>query len=648
MKFEIEKIVLYRKHKPGRKVYVFEPGKLNAVIGNSTRGKSTFLKILDYVFGSDNCMVPEAVTSVTEWVGIMFRGEAERTFIARLLPGGEKAAEDIFQITTRPVADEFPIPDRVGMTAKCDEVLRRLDSMVAERAGDGGDAESDSLRFRDLLTLCIQDAETIASENRLFGSMYAGHQAASKLAKRLHSVLGIRSDELGKCIAKRRSAEAEYSAIKEARNKANRLMFEWRDRLVRDLHDAKKCGVLPPDADIPSNPADMQTLLDAAIEKYESGSAPQMSPDVMDGDLVRLNELQQNADRLAFEIDALQHRKAQVENIQQAVEDCRAEELHARGRLQITKFIKQVFNPELGDMFPIAGFSNERKVQDEYKKLCQALDEFDGSVDDRASLEDCRKSFKSEIARISNARDKKIVERNALVKEIKLLADVNRAAKDRIATQRNLYELRGRIASAKQLLLSLVGEGATSGDLQAKHEEIEALKRREVDLVNDLATAKDNAIADISDGISRYVEKMNVPPALKALTPELDENLHDIMLKSASGSVSRLKRMGSLSIHLAYHTALTCSMQEYFAENGSSPVPGFVIYDQPRRSSEETIPLNRAIAQSSGEARWQPIVLAEGGMEELFDPDYAERLHIVADFSGEDDGIVPREWLRRE
>ena len=645
MKFEIEKVVLYRKNTPDRKVYDFWPGRMNAVIGNSTRGKSSFLKIVDYVLGGDSCMVPEPVTRVTEWVGVLFRCGAERTFVARVLPSGDKVAEDLFCVVSRLVASEFDIPERPYPNAKCDDVIRRLDSAVAAQIGDGADGESENIKFRDLLTLCYQDTETIVSETRLFGSSYASRSAVPRLAKRLMLLLGIKSDELNRCIASRREAEAQYKAIKDARKKAQRIFVSWREQLTSDLQDARKNGLLPPDTAIPENPADMRELVELVIAKFNSGDAPQVSSDSMEKDIARLDELQRQADRLAFDIDVLQYRKVQVEDIQRAVEECREEELHARGRLQITKFIKHVFDPEQGDMFPIAGQTNAETVRDEYRKLCQALDEFDGSVDDRSSLEDCRKSFKGELARISDEREQKIAECNEVRREIKVISEANRAAEERVATQRNLYMLCGRIASAQQLLSSLVDEGITIEEQQAKRDEIEALKRRETDLANKLAAAKENAIVEISAGVKAHIAAMDVSPMLKSLTPRLGEDLREIVLESANGNVTRLKRMGSLANHLAFHSALTCAMQEYFASVQCSPVPGFVVYDQPKRSSAESWMLNRVIARSSGKARWQAIVLAEGGKDDLFAPDYAGEVHIVADFSGKDDGIVPREWL---
>lgn len=645
MKFEIEKIVLYRKSKPDRKVYDFESGMMNAVIGNSTTGKSTFLKIVDYVLGGDSCMVPERVTRVCGWVGVLFRCGGERTFIARLLPSGDKAAEDLFSVVSRPLTAEFNIPDRLNPNAKREDVNRRLDAIVATHIGDGVANESESLKFRDLLTLCFQDTETIVSETRLFGSSHAGRSAVSRLAKRLLLLLGIKSDELNKCIASRREAEAEYKAIKDARKKAQRLFVSWKDRLTGDLQDAKKNGLLPPDAVVPENPADMRVLVEQVIAKFNSGEAPQVSSESMEKDIVRLNDLQARADALAFEIDSLQYRKVQIEDIQRTVEECRKEGLLARGRLQITRFLKQVFDPETGDMFPIAGHTNAETVKSEYASLCRALDDFDGSVDDRTSLEDCRKSFKGELDRIYEERERKIAEFNAAGREIRILAEANRAAEARISTQRNLYMLCGRIASAQQLLSSLVDEGITIEEQQAKREEIENLKRREVDLANDLAAAKEKALVDISTGVKKHISTMNLSLVLKSMTPRLGEDLREITLESAGGEVTRLRRMGSLANHLAFHSALTCAMQEYFASVQASPVPGFVMYDQPKRSREESWMLNRAIARSSVEAGWQAIVLAEGGRDDLFAPDYAEGIHIVADFSGDRDGIVPREWL---
>ncbi|MFK5970836.1 MAG: hypothetical protein QM487_12060 [Candidatus Marithrix sp.] len=60
MKFYIENIVLWLKNSTKRTI-IFQPNKVNVIIGDSNTGKIAILEIVDYCFFASKSKIPESI-----------------------------------------------------------------------------------------------------------------------------------------------------------------------------------------------------------------------------------------------------------------------------------------------------------------------------------------------------------------------------------------------------------------------------------------------------------------------------------------------------------------------------------------------------------------------------------------------------------
>ena len=63
MKLQIEKLFLVRRGTKEVKSFEFETGKLNIIMGQGARGKSTIWDIIDYVCGAKECEIDSKIVA---------------------------------------------------------------------------------------------------------------------------------------------------------------------------------------------------------------------------------------------------------------------------------------------------------------------------------------------------------------------------------------------------------------------------------------------------------------------------------------------------------------------------------------------------------------------------------------------------------
>jgi hypothetical protein len=74
---------------------------------------------------------------------------------------------------------------------------------------------------------------------------------------------------------------------------------------------------------------------------------------------------------------------------------------------------------------------------------------------------------------------------------------------------------------------------------------------------------------------------LDVEDKYRKTPPEFSVKDLNIRVRSNDGHWHFLSEVGSASNRVSFHVALMCSLHEYFLEQVTSCVPGFVIFDQP-------------------------------------------------------------------
>ena len=106
MNFYIRQIKLWFKQNVEPKVYEFVPNKINVITGDSSTGKSSILRIIDYCLLSErSTIVEDVINQNVKWYGLAFSLNNVDYVIARKNPQNETAEQQMFFSEGK----EFPV-----------------------------------------------------------------------------------------------------------------------------------------------------------------------------------------------------------------------------------------------------------------------------------------------------------------------------------------------------------------------------------------------------------------------------------------------------------------------------------------------------------------------------------------------------------
>ena len=89
MDFKIKNLILWpRDYEKKVRTLSFELNKINIITGDSQKGKSSIIPIIDYCLGSSKCTIPVGVIrEKTDWIGIIISLDNREILVARKEPG---------------------------------------------------------------------------------------------------------------------------------------------------------------------------------------------------------------------------------------------------------------------------------------------------------------------------------------------------------------------------------------------------------------------------------------------------------------------------------------------------------------------------------------------------------------------------------
>jgi hypothetical protein len=169
---QIVEIVLF-SHDGDRRSLPFRTGHVNVVTGASKTGKSALIDIVDYVFGSSECRVPEGpIRRAVSWFGLRLQLADGQAFVARRCPAPDKASsQDCYVDLSETVA--VPALDQLRQTTNASGVVALLSgwSGIAENIHQPPAGQTRSVlaaNVRHALVMCFQPQDEIIRRQQLF------------------------------------------------------------------------------------------------------------------------------------------------------------------------------------------------------------------------------------------------------------------------------------------------------------------------------------------------------------------------------------------------------------------------------------------------------------------------------------------------
>lgn len=243
MTIQIKDIVLYSHNNKVRKLPL-KAGALNIITGSSKTGKSALISIVDYCFGSKECLVPEGpIRRAVSWFGLRLQLSSGQAFIARKCPDSFKVSSEECFVD---IANEVSIPkiEKLCQTTNTTGLVSLLSSWcdINENIHEPPLDQTRpplSASIRQAIALCFQPQDEIIRRQQLFHGA-SDNFIAQAIKDTLPYFLGAVDDEyvakreeLRRLKEKLRNCERQLTEINSLRgsgvSKASTLLVQARD-----------------------------------------------------------------------------------------------------------------------------------------------------------------------------------------------------------------------------------------------------------------------------------------------------------------------------------------------------------------------------------------------------------------------------------
>lgn len=584
MYFQILKLILWpRNGRPPRELQ-FEPGMVNVISGASKSGKSAVIPIIDYCLAARSCSIPVGVVrDKCEWFGIIIDTLEGQKLLARREPGSQQLTSDMYVVEGGVVE----VPGRIEAKNSSDDAVRtmldRLSGLTQldfEANPEFGYKQRPS--FRDLTAFTFQPQNTVANPAVLFYKADTTEHR-EKLKTVLPYVLNAVSP---KVLALKHEQENLSRRMRRLKSEFD-YMQKVSARKVSEgrtwLYQARELGVGPSGP----VPADWPGIL-SELKAITSDEVPVRSTTVGDLEhtLERLAELRARERELVGDASTNRQRLVELRRLQEGSSQYGGALRMQRDRLALSTWMRtEIEGRQGGELFT---GSAARKALD---LLCATLKELEGQLRTHPLA---TSTLDAEYQRQRSVTESVLSDLAGVRQEIKIYEATSELAESEIRRTASVDRFLGGLQEA---LVHYV-ESDESQRLAAALEEIRSKLASIQDEIHEtrIQARLHSALNEIQQITGSIVSKLNVewggsPVRLnpKELTVQV----------SREGRNDYLWEIGSGANWLAYHVAVTLALHLYFIKHPPSPVPNFVIYDQP---SQVYFPKLTADAEADAES----------------------------------------------
>lgn len=573
MYFQIKEIILWSRDraKTPRRLPFLE-GSVNVISGASRTGKSAVIPIIDYCLASRSCSIPvNTIRKACEWFGIVVATSEGEKLFARREPGSQRSTDDMYILEDRKI-DLVPR----AITEKninADDVRRMLDELAGLtkldfNAGSQNPGFGGRPSFRDLAAFNFQPQNIIANPDVLFFKTNT-FDHREKLKRVFPYVLDAVTPLM---MAKQYEHERVLSDVrkkeKELRNVED-VSARWNAELRAKVSEAQELGLMPPSVDDANlSRDDMLTLLQEIVQRTDITIS--VSTSTISEALKELTSLEKEEIRISHELTSLRRRLSEMNRAKDS-STAYSEALKVqRERLQISDWLVHHHTNDVG--CPLCG-SEMKRVSENLGSLQLALREIE---DTALSAVDVPAAFDRELQRVKSEVDSTAEKLRAVQVRKSALSQRSEEASKRQYQAKRAERFVGNLENALLLQQRL-------GDDSGLRAEVEDLRMQEQRLFRELRAY------NIEDRKQRAVRKVNAYaqsslPKLDAERPDdpISLEIKDLTIKvSGPDRDDYLSEIGSGSNWLSYHLAVVIGLQKFFLGLSHSPVPGFIVIDQP-------------------------------------------------------------------
>ncbi|WP_299765162.1 DUF3732 domain-containing protein [uncultured Dokdonia sp.] len=579
MNFNISKIILWSKDVSFKPREIdFKLGKINVITGDSERGKSALIAIVDYVLCSSKCQIPVGIRDYVEWFGVLFKLDDSEILLARKEPGVFLTNGDMFSRERKKINT---IPTIIEKTTTVESVKIRLNEIAGLSDLEILDEEGNQFgfgskpSFRDMVSFLFQPQYIIANQRTLFYKTDS-YEHREKIRNIFPYVLGAIDNETLRNQQKLKELRKELKSLEKDFNNIQKGIEKWLGEIRGIYMQAKEYGLLTK-RPYPSDkwkPIDFIRILKQIPKAIDKVGVPLIAVGSTDKITDRISVLKQKEISFAKEIEKLRSKQSLIKGISKTNNEYTNSILIQNERLKSVGWFKKRIKQETD--CPLCG--TKHKNANEYIDLILNASK---TIETKAAqANDTRIIFDNEIFKINS--DLKTTEKtlNEIRQELNRLLKQDSKYKNSRQTINNIYRFVGELEAKISAYDVISVDGELIKLINKLSNEIKVLEDK-VD--NSLIKQKEkNALNRIRSSISYYsdifkAERYNDPVGLNIMDLTLD-------FGSDTGRVDKLWEIGSGSNYMAYHISTMLALHELFLRHDNHPVPNFIFFDQPSQA----------------------------------------------------------------
>lgn len=656
MYFQIEKIILWpRKVQFSYKTIDFNVEKVNVITGASRTGKSAIIPIIDYCLGESKCQIPvNIIRDACSWFGILVKLADRRILLARREPGEQKSTDDMMILEGK----EINIPRSPFKNAIRKNVCKYLDEVSQISFLEIGDADNSGFNerpsFRDMMAFCFQSQNIVANANILFYKTDT-MEHRNKLINIFPYVLGAvtpeilaKRQELGELEKKLKRKERELLKIQEVSSR-------WKIEIGGWINAAKEYGLISLKYPIESLSFERQLDILSEISKKSSNDTKVLKENIEESSK-EIIALRKEENKLSLELSKYKSRYLEMTQFVDSIDEYRRTLSIQVERLSISKWLKDLYDQN--SICPFCG--SKYDVSEQIDELVCNLENLEGESE---GLEKIPAAFEREYSMVQGKISELTEKISSIQKRIKIQNDLKDESYEKNYTMENVSRFLGKVQYAEETYRAI----SFDGDLQ---KEIDDLKSRIAILskeVNEAAIRRkfNAALNNIQLKAMKLLPKLDVERPEDSI--EIDYKNLTISVTGSNGRKDYLWEIGSGSNWLSYHMAISLAFQMFFSEQKISPVPQFLVYDQPSQvyfpskmaqreeekdvdpvlADEDIVAVNKLfVTMSNALNQTKPhmqIIVLEHASENAWKG--IEDVNLVEEWRGEKHKLIPQEWI---
>ena len=537
MNFYIRQIKLWFKKKVEPKVYEFEPNKINVITGDSSTGKSSILRIIDYCLLSErSTIVEDVINQNVSWYGLAFTLNGVDYVIARRNPENETPNQGFFFAEGK----NFPsMKPRTNYTRG--ELLLKFNDLfhipTATFRVDRKKTEV-SLNFRHFLIFSYLTEDIIATMNTFFDTHFFSSNLGFDyfLDDFVKIALGIddaKQDELKKLYAEE-SKRLETEAKKRDEYKKKKQVYENKLRCLKENFVSLGLGQDSLFSDVHA----MLEIIKGGLQNFERYSDTSKV-------MKELDDLKRKSKNLAIQIAKYNSLKNEYKRYQENVKS-QSDSLVPLDYLYA--HIEEVLDYEDTKLLVESLKDSLRKVKEAKNQKIELPENF----------EQCYQNLVEQKQTI----DSKIAQMGKLSQNAASVRWMHEALKLRMDFE-NL-----KVPQFK---------GLSDSDYIDLQNQVVSLK----DQLSRFISNKNEIEGKLDDAINKYYGSQNgISASYNSCLPHFSIDERMLMLKSAESRFYK-RNVGSKSNYMFMHLCFYLGLHDFLLQQNNSFVPNFLFVDQP-------------------------------------------------------------------